>query len=123
MPRWAIAAQNIKSVASSTDSASVCSQVPAEAIPGTAGAVTVRIELATPPEVGAADGLKLHVKPAGAEQENCTDPENPPVGSAVKVKFADWPIGIVALVGDADKLKSGGPDTGSTVIAPSNPCC
>ena len=60
---------------------------------------------------------------AGAEQENCTVPENPPVGSAVSVKFADCPTGTEALFGDTEKLKSGSPVVGSTVIAPSSPCC
>ena len=86
-------------------------------------AVTFRVELATPPEVGAIAGFKVHIIPAGAEQENCTVPENPPVGSAVSVKFADCPTGTEALFGDTEKLKSGSPVVGSTVIAPSSPCC
>src|SRR3974390_990028 len=97
--------------------------VPPAAIAAGDEAVTVRVELPTPPDVEAIGGFTLHLTPAGAEHENCTVPEKPPVGSAVNVKFADWPIGIVAFLGAAEKLKSGGPVAGSTVITPSNPCC
>src|SRR5579862_5368911 len=61
-------------------------------------------------------GLKAHVKPAGAEQDNEICPLNPPAGLALTMTVAEPPCATVALWADRFREKSGLPTAAAGTI-------